>query len=140
MKFAYEMTGTPATHQQNALHETGGGASGCSVVRKEFECTSQTNHSFFHTACCTGWRLHRLVCWSRARFARNFLLSPPSMTYRLLHRLVAAQVSLLEPEPYGGIFPGGNFPDPGLGQAPPVQSFFPGIYCYCVLDMKSECF
>ena len=25
MKFAYEMTGTPATHQQNALHETGGG-------------------------------------------------------------------------------------------------------------------
>ena len=36
-----------------------------------------------------------------ARFARrpNFLLSPPNITYHLLHRLAAPQVSLLQPLP-----------------------------------------
>ena len=39
--------------------------------------------------------LHWLLCCSRARFARNFILYPPSMIHRLLHRLAAPLVNLL---------------------------------------------
>ena len=46
--------------------------------------------------CCPdSLRSHCLLCWCRARFTRNFILYPPSMIHRLLHRLVTPQVSLL---------------------------------------------
>ena len=41
------------------------------------------------------WWLHWLVCCSRAHFARNFILFPPSMTYSLHRRLITPLVSLL---------------------------------------------
>ena len=46
-----------------------------------------------YTACCTGWRLHRLVSCTQTRFARNFILFPQSMTHPMrtgwwLHRLI----------------------------------------------------
>ena len=44
----------------------------------------------------TGWSLHWLPCCRRARFARNFILYPPSMISRLHHRLVAPLDSLLQ--------------------------------------------